>query len=39
MRADRLVSIMLLLQIYQRLTAGELARRLAYETGLVRART
>ncbi|HEX7317140.1 MAG TPA: YafY family protein [Pyrinomonadaceae bacterium] len=28
MRADRLVSIMLLLQIYQRLTAGELARRL-----------
>ena len=28
MRADRLLSIMLLLQIYQRLTAGELARRL-----------
>jgi predicted DNA-binding transcriptional regulator YafY len=28
MRADRLVSIMLLLQLYQRLTAGELARRL-----------
>lgn len=28
MRADRLVSIMLLLQIYRRLTAGELARRL-----------
>jgi predicted DNA-binding transcriptional regulator YafY len=28
MRADRLVSIMLLLQVYQRLTAGELARRL-----------
>jgi predicted DNA-binding transcriptional regulator YafY len=28
MRADRLLSIMLLLQLYQRLTAGELARRL-----------
>src|SRR5256714_9177982 len=28
MRADRLLSIMLLLQIYQRLTARELARRL-----------
>lgn len=28
MRADRLLSIMLLLQIYRRLTAGELARRL-----------
>jgi predicted DNA-binding transcriptional regulator YafY len=28
MRADRLVSILLLLQIYRRLTAGELARRL-----------
>src|SRR5215210_8544108 len=28
MRADRLLSIILLLQIYQRLTAGELARRL-----------
>ena len=28
MRADRLVSIMLLLQVYRRLTAGELARRL-----------
>jgi predicted DNA-binding transcriptional regulator YafY len=28
MRADRLLSIMLLLQIHQRLTAGELARRL-----------
>ena len=28
MRADRLLSIMLLLQIYQRLTAGQLARRL-----------
>ncbi len=28
MRADRLVSIMLLLQLYRRLTAGELARRL-----------
>lgn len=28
MRADRLLSIMLLLQIYQRLTAAELARRL-----------
>jgi predicted DNA-binding transcriptional regulator YafY len=28
MRADRLLSIMLLLQIYQRLTAGEMARRL-----------
>jgi predicted DNA-binding transcriptional regulator YafY len=28
MRADRLLSIMLLLQVYQRLTAGELARRL-----------
>src|ERR687889_1139261 len=28
MRADRLLPIMLLLQIYQRLTAGELARRL-----------
>ncbi|HEX8116276.1 MAG TPA: YafY family protein [Pyrinomonadaceae bacterium] len=28
MRADRLVSIMLLLQLYQRLTAGEQARRL-----------
>ncbi|HEX8339101.1 MAG TPA: HTH domain-containing protein, partial [Pyrinomonadaceae bacterium] len=28
MRADRLVSIMLLLQIHRRLTAGELARRL-----------
>src|ERR1044072_3425216 len=28
MRADRLLSIMLLLQIYQRLTAGELGRRL-----------
>ena len=28
MRADRLVSIMLLLQIYRRLTARELARRL-----------
>jgi predicted DNA-binding transcriptional regulator YafY len=28
MRADRLLSIMLLLQLYRRLTAGELARRL-----------
>src|SRR3712207_2913255 len=28
MRADRLVSIMLLLQLHRRLTAGELARRL-----------
>jgi predicted DNA-binding transcriptional regulator YafY len=28
MRADRLLSIMLLLQVYRRLTAGELARRL-----------
>src|SRR5918911_3138084 len=28
MRADRLLSIMLLLQIYRRLTASELARRL-----------